>query len=151
MKKLLTALAAAAALTSAAAFIGISFAVLAGPRYAAADDWAALAACLVIAFNGLLVFRRAFGEVMDTAASPETQDAVRRIATSVPGVVAIDKCRVRRSGLALLVDIQIVVDPAITVFAGHKLAHQVQDALVAADLAITHVSVHVEPAPTAPA
>lgn len=137
---------AADALTSAAAFIGITVAVFGGPDYAVADDWAALAACLVIAFNGLLVFRRAFGEVMDAAASPEVHADVRRVAGAVGGVVAVDKCRVRRSGLALLVDIQIVVDPAITVFAGHRLAHEVQDALVGAGLAITHVSVHVEPA-----
>lgn len=137
---------AADALTSAAAFIGISVAVLAGPGYAAADDWAALAACLVIAINGLLVFRRAFGEIMDVAASDEVHAQVRRVARSVSGVVAVDKCRVRRSGLSLLVEIQIVVDPQITVFAGHALAHEVQDALVGADLAISHVAVHVEPA-----
>jgi cation diffusion facilitator family transporter len=136
---------AADALTSAAAFLGIAVAVLGGPAYADADDWAALAACLVIAFNGLLIFRRAFGEIMDVAASPDTHAAVRRVAGSVTGVRAVDKCRVRRSGLTLLVDIQIVVDPAITVREGHSLAHQVQDALVAAGLAITHVSVHVEP------
>jgi len=134
------------ALTSAAAFIGIGVAVVAGPEYAAADDWAALVACLVIVVNGLLIFRRAFGEIMDAAASDEVHTEVRRVACSVPGVVGVDKCRVRHSGLSLLVDIQIVVDPAITVFAGHKLAHEVQDALVAADLAITHVAVHVEPA-----
>lgn len=134
------------ALTSAAAFIGIGVAVVAGPDYAAADDWAALVACLVIAFNGLHIFRKAFGEIMDVAASEETHVQVRRVAQGVAGVVAVDKCRVRRSGLSLLVEIQIVVDPAITVFAGHKLAHEVQDALVAAGLAITHVAVHVEPA-----
>lgn len=137
---------AADALTSAAAFIGITVAVLGGPDYAAADDWAALVACVVIAFNGVAIFRRAFGEIMDAAASPETHAEVRRVASAVPGVVAVDKLRVRRSGLALLVEIQIVVDPSITVFAGHKLAHEVQDALVAAGLAITHVAVHVEPA-----
>lgn len=137
---------AADALTSAAAFIGIAVAVIGGPDYAVADDWAALAACIVIAFNGLFIFRRAFGEIMDAAASPEVHREVRRVAHAVPGVLEIDKCRVRRSGLALIVEIQIVVDPAITVFVGHKLAHEVQDALVGAGLAITHVAVHVEPA-----
>lgn len=136
------------ALTSAAAFIGIAVAVIGGPAYAVADDWAALAACLVIAFNGLLVFRRAFGEIMDVAASGEVHDRVRGIALAVPGVVGVDKCRVRRSGLALIVEIQIEVDPLITVFAGHALAHEVQDALVGADLAVSHVAVHVEPART---
>ena len=63
-----------------AAFIGIAVAVIGGPAYAVADDWAALAACLVIAFNGVLVFRRAFGEIMDVAASDEVHGRVRGIA-----------------------------------------------------------------------
>jgi len=137
---------AADALTSAAAFVGITVAVVGGPRYAAADDWAALAACVVIAFNGLVILRRALGEVMDTAASTQIHVEVRRLAAVVPGVRGIDKCRVRRSGLALLVEIQIEVDPAISVREGHDLAHAVQDALVGAGLAISHVAVHVEPA-----
>lgn len=137
---------AADALTSAAAFVGISIAVVGGPDYAAADDWAALGACVVIAFNGLLILRRALGEVMDAAAPDELHAEVRRLAFSVPGVRGLDKVRVRRSGLALLVDIQIEVDPELTVREGHALAHAVQDALVGAGLAITHVSVHVEPA-----
>lgn len=137
---------AADALTSAAAFIGISIALVGGPDYAAADDWAALAACVVIAFNGLHILRRALGEVMDAAAPDELHAEVRRLAFAVPGVRGLDKVRVRRSGLALLVDIQIEVNPELTVREGHALAHAVQDALVGAGLAITHVSVHVEPA-----
>lgn len=137
---------AADALTSAAAFIGITVAVLGGPAYADADDWAALAACLVIIFNGIIIFRRAVGEVMDTAASDDLHRAVRLRAQTVPGVMGVDKCRVRRSGLSLLVEIEIEVAPTLTVREGHGLAHDVQDALIAAGLAITHVIVHVEPA-----
>jgi len=137
---------AADALTSAAAFIGIAIAVYAGPAYAAADDWAALVACVVIAFNGLIILRKALGEVMDTAAPAELQREVRALAAAVPGVRGLDKCHVRRSGLAVLVDIQIRVNPELTVREGHALAHAVQDRLVSAGLAIAHVSVHVEPA-----
>lgn len=141
---------AADALTSAAAFVGITIAVVGGPKYVAADDWAALAACVVITFNGLAILRRALDEVMDAAAPAALHSEVRRLAAAVPGVVGIDKCRVRRSGLAVLVDIQIVVDPAISVREGHTLAHHVQDALVGAGLAITLVAVHVEPARAEP-
>lgn len=136
---------AADALTSAAAFIGIAIAVFAGPAYASADDWAALVACVVIAFNGVIVFHRALGQVMDTAAPASLTTEVRRLAAAVPGVLGLDKCHLRRSGLALLVEIHIEVDPQLTVREGHDLAHAVQDTLIAADLAITHVAVHVEP------
>src|SRR5205814_2139779 len=39
------------AITSAAAFVGISIALLGGERWRSADDWAALFACVVIAAN----------------------------------------------------------------------------------------------------
>ena len=55
------------AITSAAAFIGISIAVVGGHAYASADDWAALAAAVVIAFNAYRLFLPALQEVMDAA------------------------------------------------------------------------------------
>jgi divalent metal cation (Fe/Co/Zn/Cd) transporter len=82
---------------------------------------------------------------MDTAAPASLTLEVRRLAAAVPGVLGLDKCHLRRSGLALLVEIHIEVDPLLTVKDGHDIAHAVQDALVGGGLAITHVAVHVEP------
>jgi cation diffusion facilitator family transporter len=52
------------ALTSVAAFLGIAIALIGGRGFESADDWAALAACTVIVFNGLRLSRGALGEVM---------------------------------------------------------------------------------------
>ena len=134
------------ALTSAAAFIGIAIGVIGGPGYEAADDWAALLACALIAANGVGIARAALGEIMDTVVPPETEAEIRRLAGGVPGVHYVEKCRVRRSGLSLLVDIHVHVDGALSVREGHAIAHAVQDALVAAPLAIGDVAVHIEPA-----
>jgi cation diffusion facilitator family transporter len=126
--------------------VGISIALWAGPGYEAADDWAALLACVVIAFNGTAMFRKALSDVMDTAVELEFENEVRAIALRVPGVQALDKVRVRKSGLSHLVDIQVRVDGELTVRAGHDIAHAVKDALVASTThAISDVSVHVEP------
>lgn len=134
------------AITSAAAFIGISIALVGGEGYEAADDWAALLACVVIAVNGVVMFNRAVGDVMDVAVAPAVEEEVRTIARAVPGVAALDKCRVRKSGLNHLVDIQVRVDGNLTVREGHDIAHAVKDALLAsAAHGITDVSVHVEP------
>ncbi|MDD3179450.1 MAG: cation diffusion facilitator family transporter [Opitutaceae bacterium] len=135
------------AITSAAAFIGIAIAVMAGTGYEAADDWAALAACAIIIFNGVLIARNALQEIMDTVVSCEVEDEVRRIAIAVDGVNGIEKCHVRRSGLSLLVDIHVEVDGSLSVHRGHEIAHAVKDALVGSALAITDVAVHVEPTP----
>lgn len=134
------------ALTSAAAFIGIAIGVIGGKGWEAADDWAALFACLVIAFNGAGMFNRALGDVMDMAVPEAFEREVRAIALAVPGVRALDKVRMRKSGLSHLVDIQVRVDGDLTVRQGHDIAHAVKDALVASSPhAISDVSVHVEP------
>jgi cation diffusion facilitator family transporter len=134
------------AITSGAAFIGIAVALIGGKGWEAADDWAALLACTIIAFNGVSVLRTALHEIMDTAVEQSVEDEIRRIASEVPGVHHIDKCRVLKSGLSLLVDIHVHVDGNLSVRDGHAISHAVKDALVNATLAVSDVSVHIEPA-----
>jgi cation diffusion facilitator family transporter len=134
------------AMTSAAAFVGISIALIGGKGWETADDWAALLACVVIVFNGTAMLRKALGDVMDSAVPEKFENEIRTLALAVPGVQALDKVRVRKSGLSHLVDIQVRVDGGLTVREGHDIAHAVKDALVASvPHAISDVSVHVEP------
>ena len=134
------------AMTSAAAFIGISIALWGGQGWETADDWAALFACVIIAFNGFGMFTRALGDVMDAAAPQNFENEVRALALAVPGVHALDKVRMRKSGLSHLVDIQVRVDGNLTVREGHDIAHAVKDALIAsAAHRISDVTVHIEP------
>jgi cation diffusion facilitator family transporter len=134
------------ALTSAAAFVGIAIALWGGKGWETADDWAALFACVIIAFNGFGMFTKALGDVMDAAAPANFEQEVRAVALAVPGVTALDKVRVRKSGLSYLVDIQVRVDGNLTVREGHDIAHGVKDALIAsAKHSISDVTVHIEP------
>ena len=133
------------ALTSLAAFIGISVALTAGEGFESADDWAALVACVVITFNGVRLFRTSLREVLDVTAPKEVRDRIREIAESVPGVRAVDLLRVRQSGLALWVDIHVEVEGEISVREGHHIAHLVKDRLLHSDLRILDALVHVEP------
>lgn len=135
------------ALTSAAAFVGITIAVIGGKGYESADDWAALAACFVILWNGVGFFRTSVNDVMDRAAPEALEVQVRKLASSVEGVLGIDKCRVRKSGLSHLVDIHVEVDGNLSVRHGHDIAGAVKHRLLESPLHITDVLVHIEPAP----
>jgi cation diffusion facilitator family transporter len=134
------------ALTSAAAFVGISVALIGGSRWQSADDWAALFACAVIAANGLRLLRPALYEIMDTAPRGKIVDLVRSAAASVPGVVEIDKNLVRKMGLSFYVDLHVKVDGDISVREGHHIAHAVKRAIQQSDPHIADVLVHIEPA-----
>jgi len=134
------------ALTSAAAFVGISVALIGGTRWQSADDWAALFACAVIAANGVRLLRPAFYEIMDTAPRAEITNSIRSTAAAVPGVIDVEKCFVRKMGLSFYVDLHIGVDETISVRDGHRIAHSVKAALQQHDPRIADVLVHIEPA-----
>ena len=133
------------ALTSGAAFIGISLAIIGGKGYERSDDWAALAASGIIIFNGIHMLMHAVNEIMDYAPNPETEETIRSIAGRVAGVAAIEKCRVRKSGLNLFVDIHVEVNGEMPVHQAHGIAHDVKDALMTSSLGILDVLVHIEP------
>ncbi len=135
------------AVTSAAAFVGIAIALVGGKGWEAADDWAALLACAFIAFNGAGMVMRGLADVMDQAVPVHFEREVRELALAVAGVQALDKVRMRKSGLSYLVDIQIRVKGELPVRVGHEIAHAVKDSLLAsARHRISDVTVHVEPA-----
>jgi cation diffusion facilitator family transporter len=133
------------AITSIAAFAGISIALLGGEKFESADNYAALVACGVIAFNGVRILGPALNEAMDTAPSPHIETAVRSVARGVHGVAGIEKCRVRKMGLEFYVDLHVLVDGRIPVSEGHFIAHAVKDTVRAQIPAIADVLVHIEP------
>lgn len=134
------------ALTSIAAFIGISIALLGGEKWQSADAWAALFACAVIAVNGYRLLFPALHEILDTAPRGEIVATIQRAAAAVPGVLDVEKCLVRKMGISFYVDLHIGVDGKIAVRDGHAIAHRVKDAIKGTDRRIADVLVHVEPA-----
>ena len=133
------------ALTSLAAFVGISIALVGGPGYESADDWAALFASGVITFNAIRLFRPAFMEMMDTAPSQDMTRQVLEIASQVNGVVGLDKCLVRKMGFDYYVDLHVIVDANLPVREAHKIGHDVKDQLRSQYSKIRDVLVHIEP------
>lgn len=134
------------AMTSIAAFIGISVALIGGEAWQSADDWAALFACALIGANGYRLLRPALFEIMDTAPRGRIVRSIRRAARSVPGVIVVEKCRARKMGLDFYVDLHVGVDGSISVHEGHEIAHQVKRAIQQSDSRIADVLVHIEPA-----
>jgi cation diffusion facilitator family transporter len=133
------------AVTSAAAFIGISIALVGGAGWESADDWAALLACGFIGWNGWKLLKPAMYEAMDSAPPGDLVERVRAVAASVPGVSALDQCLIRKSGLEFFVDLHVGVDAGLTVREGHRIGHEVRNAVRASNPTIADVLVHIEP------
>jgi cation diffusion facilitator family transporter len=138
------------AITSAAAFLGITVALL-GSRYrggsgwASADDWAALVASAVIAFNGVSMLRAAVHDLMDRMPGSDVVEPVRRAAEGVPGVLAIEKLALRRTGMTYRVTLHVQTDPTMPLYDAHVLSGIVKGAIRRAVPQVNSVLVHMEP------
>jgi len=133
------------ALTSAAAFVGISTALWMGPGWEAADDWAALFASGVIIFNGVLMLRGALRDLMDRTPDPLIVQQVRTVAAQVPHVRAIEKVAVRRAGMNYFVDIHVQAAPEMPLQESHALGGKVKGAIRSSLPNVAGVLVHMEP------
>lgn len=133
------------AITSGAAAIGITIALIGGPGWEAADDYAALLACGIIIFNGFKIIKGALHEVLDGNVSDDLTREIRHLAEEVDGVEEIEKCRVRKSGIGIFVEIHVGVLGDATVREGHKIGHAVKNHIKAANPRVVDVVAHVEP------
>ncbi|HTO16937.1 MAG TPA: cation diffusion facilitator family transporter [Edaphocola sp.] len=132
-------------ITSLAAFIGISIAIILGKGYEYMDDIAALFASLFILYNCYKIFRPALGEIMDENVYPELIEKIRKIALEVDGIEGTEKCYARKVGPFFHVDLHALVDGNLTVEEGHKIGHILKDTLIQEIPHIANVLVHIEP------
>jgi cation diffusion facilitator family transporter len=138
------------AITSAAAFIGISVALLGsrfggGSGWESADDWAALVASAVIAFNGISMIRAASHDLMDRMPGQDIVAPIRHAALAVNGVSAIEKLHVRKAGMTYHVTVHVQADATMPLDAAHALGGRVKSAIRASSPQVSYVLVHMEP------
>jgi len=133
------------AITSAAAFLGIGITLVGGSGYEHADNWAALVAACVIAFNGARLLRPAFNELMDRSPDRELIEKICAAAKNVPGVDGVEKCFVRKMGYQFFVDMHVEVDPQMTVENSHRIGHEVKNKVRAEIPSVRDVLIHIEP------
>ena len=133
------------AITSVAAFVGISVALLLGEGYETADDWAALLASGIILYNAYTIFRPALGEILDEDVYDELSTRIDIISKDVEGIIGIEKCHIRKVGMRYCVDLHVIVNGNISVKEGHDLAHLLQHTLYNRIDTLSSVFIHIEP------
>jgi len=139
------------AITSLAAFFGISLAIF-GPRlfggtaegWSIADDVAALLASGIILYNASMLMRVPLSELMDREPTDVIARA-REIAQRVPGVGAIEKTRARTSGSRAFVEMHVQVAPELSVAQAHAIGGHVRAKVREALPTVADVHIHIEP------
>lgn len=115
------------------------------------DPALALFVCVLLIVVGIRLFRQTSLELMDQQADPAMTDAIRDIAEHNREVTQTEKLRVRKSGLEYFVDIHVQVDQNLTVNEGHRIGHDVKDAVMSDFPRVRDVLVHIEPDDEQPA
>lgn len=133
------------AVTSAAAFVGISAALIGGPGYEWCDAAAALLASMLIGVNAAAILRPAVHELMDGAPDMAMLTQVAAAATAVDGVRMIEKLKARKVGTRYLVDLHVQADPDMSLQESHILSGCVKTAIRTAVPSVENVLVHMEP------
>jgi len=142
------------AITSAAAFAGVSVAVwgpdLCGlPALIFADEAAAILASGIILLTAWKLAGPALSELLD-ADAPHLADTLRATAAGVPQVQCVEKVRVRKSGAGWLAELHIQVDPELPIRVAHAVGGQVRAELRTTVPGIRDALIHVEPHETQP-
>lgn len=107
------------------------------------DGAMAIVVGLIIIKSGYDIFKESAFSLSD-GFPQEDLDNYRKIVLMVPGVRAVSDLRGRNYGANVYIDITILVDPEISVQAGHAITEKVESALQKTE-DVTAIDVHVEP------
>ncbi len=134
-------------LSAAAALVALGLTLYNPSQFLAADHYGGFAIGLVVIFTGLRVIRDTSLDLTDATPGNETLQQIKREAMRVPGVLGVEKCFARKTGLQYHVDIHVEVDPNLTVWESHDIAILTRTHLREHLGWVADVLVHVEPAP----
>jgi divalent metal cation (Fe/Co/Zn/Cd) transporter len=70
---------------------------------------------------------------------------IRICALKIDGVIATEKCFVRKMGMHFIVYLHVIVHGELSVTMGHTIAHQVKNQLIMDIPDISDIHIHVEP------
>jgi len=132
-------------LSGLTALIAVAITLYDPVRLAPADHIGGSVIGLIVILVGLRVVRDTTLQLMDTMPDPEALQSIREAGLAVPGVLGIEKCYARKTGLKWHVDLHLDVNPAMSVYESHKIATEVRARIREKLDWVADVLVHVEP------
>ncbi len=129
------------------ALIAVALALFSPGRFSNADSYGGFIVGLIVIGAGVRVAYETAMQLMDTMPDDRMMKQIRETALEETGVLGVEKCFARKTGLRYHVDLHLEVDPEMTVRQSHNLAHRVQDRIQGRLAWVAAVLVHVEPAP----
>ena len=130
------------ALTAIVVVIGILLSILGLHRL---DHLAAIVVGLIIIKMGWDYTFESIQQLIDKGVDHQIHENISECINQTPGVEKIHQLRTRLMGQDIFVDVHVLVDPYISVSAGHFIAQDVHYRLMKHILNIKDVVVHIDP------
>ncbi|WMM23455.1 cation diffusion facilitator family transporter [Tissierella sp. MB52-C2] len=130
------------AFSSIGTFAGVLGARLGFP---ALDPIAGIIVSIFVIKVGVDLYIKSVKELVDESASEETIEIIKNKIQFIDGVRGVKELKTRIFGNKIYVDVEIFVDPYITVKEGHDISEIVHDQLEKDIEDIKHCMVHIEP------
>ncbi len=111
------------------------------------DPIGAIVVCVMLLHAAAMVAYPALQALLDAGADRRTCKRIESIILDTPDVLGAHKIRSRYVGPeAVAVDMHVLVDGTLSVAEGHAIASRVRARLLASDMPLVDVVIHVEPA-----
>ncbi|MFZ4412626.1 MAG: cation diffusion facilitator family transporter [Bacteroidales bacterium] len=108
-----------------------------------ADSIAALTVAAIVIFIAFRLGKRSIDVLLDRT-SPETIEKINNIINGIPEVLSFHNLKIRTSGAFTFVELNIHVNPNLTIEEAHEISHKVEEIICAA-VEKCEVHVHEEP------
>ncbi len=108
-----------------------------------ADSIAALIVAAIVIFIAFRLGKRSIDVLLDRT-SPETIEKINAIIKGIPEVLSFHNLKIRTSGAFTFVELNIHVEPKLTIEEAHVIAHKVEEIICEA-IDKCEVHVHEEP------
>jgi len=133
------------AISSIATFVGVAIAIFMGSQWRIMDPIASIIIAVMICASAVKIALPPLNELIETSLPEEVIRKMTECIRSVPGVMKVHNLRSRRNGHSCIIDVNIHVNPDITVSAGHEIATDVERKLEQEFGKDLIIYVHVEP------
>ncbi len=132
-------------LTSIFATVALAFAAYFPEWSMTIDHLGAMAIALLMICLGAYSMRDNLHQLMDRVPAQHYFDTVRKASKNVPGVLDTEKIRIQLYGPDAHVDIDVEVEPDLSVEKAHEISQQVRIVIQKEWPAVRDVTVHIEP------
>ncbi|KXZ40611.1 cation diffusion facilitator family transporter [Alkalithermobacter thermoalcaliphilus JW-YL-7 = DSM 7308] len=108
------------------------------------DPLSGFIVCILVLKVGLDILKTSANELLDYSITKQEQEKIKDLIMTVEGVNYVTSFKSRKHGSYIYIDLSICVDPNITVYKGHEIAHKVEDKIKENIENIKAVAVHID-------